>query len=340
MPVQHLPVHYVGALFVILVACLAGLEPGSWSGDHRPALFITTIDGQLFSWFLVCATAMAFIAALLLVAQGVASWQSLRPGLERLAHSCLAPAFGSISERARWDLSLTPPRVKEHAPLVDLANRLFDGPRSPAAFQSPDPFDLASESDLDASLLHSSTWFKLWKASDGALILLQLRKWSAPDGTNFTIPSGGTRDGKPISESSWSQTAAAVVALQYAFALRDILARIMSSLFAAMLCLTLLTCAHLFYIFQGRSSLLLIDLLAVTATSAAAVWVLVGLERDAVLSRLRHTTPGSIDFNWAFVQRIAIYGALPLIAVLGALFPEVAGPVLGWLDPLKKLVTF
>jgi hypothetical protein len=78
----------------------------------------------------------------------------------------------------------------------------------------------------------------------------------------------------------------------------------------------------------------------VTAASVVAVWVLVGFERDAVLSRIRHSTPGRIDFNWAFVQRIAICGVLPLIAVVAALFPEVAGSVLGWLDPLKKMVTF
>ena len=37
------------------------------------------------------------------------------------------------------------------------------------------------------------------------------------------------------------------VALQFAFVLSDIVARTVASLFAAMLCLTFLTAAHLFY---------------------------------------------------------------------------------------------
>ncbi len=340
LPVQHLPLQYVGGLFVTFVVCIVALAPSSWLGFSRPAPLVTTIDGYWFSWFLICATAVGLASAMLLVAQGVASWRRLRAGLERLAHLCIAPAFGSISDHARWDLSLTPPRVKELAPLIKLANRLHHGPRSPSGFEATDPHDLKEEADLEGSLLHSAIWFELWKSSDLALNVLEQRHWSAPDASTFLIPELGHDELKPASTRGWSHTAAAVVALQYAFVLRDILARIMSSLLAAMLCLTLVTCAHLFYVFQGRSSLLTIDLFAVVVASVAAVWVLVGFERDVVLSRLRHTTPGSIDFNWAFVQRVGIYGVLPLIAVVGALFPEVAGSVLGWLDPLKKLVAF
>ena len=64
----------------------------------------------------------------------------------------------------------------------------------------------------------------------------------------------GRRQSDELSAEKQCHMGAVVVALQYAFVVRDIVARMMSSLFAAMLCLTLLTCAHLFYVFQGRSS--------------------------------------------------------------------------------------
>jgi hypothetical protein len=139
---------------------------------------------------------------------------------------------------------------------------------------------------------------------------------------------------------SWFDDCEMLIALQCALVLRDILARVMSCLFTAMACLTLLTAAHLFYLFQGRSAFLTVDLLSVTAASAVSIWLLVSMERDAVLSRLRHKTGGILDINWEFIKRVGIYGILPLLAVLGSLFPEIQQPLFGWLEPLRKLVNF
>ena len=121
---------------------------------------------------------------------------------------------------------------------------------------------------------------------------------------------------------------------------RDIVARTITCLFAAMLCLTLLTASHLFYTFSGRASLLMVDMLAIAGAALSSVWVLVDMERDHVLSRLRDTTPGRLDINWDFIKRIAVYGVLPLLAVIASLFPEVGGTLFGWLEPLRKLSSF
>lgn len=136
---------------------------------------------------------------------------------------------------------------------------------------------------------------------------------------------------------TWFKDCETLVALQFGLVLRDILARVMSCLFTAMLCLTLLTAGHLLYLFQGRSSLLTVDLIAVATTAVISCWLLVAMERDTVLSRLRHTTPGRVDFNWEFMKRIAVYGALPLVAVIGSLFPEVQDSLFGWLDPIRRM---
>ena len=82
------------------------------------------------------------------------------------------------------------------------------------------------------------------------------------------------------------------------------------------------------------------DLLAVAAGAVTSIWILVGMEREPVLSWLRNTTPGRLDFNWAFVQRVAVYGVLPLLAVLASLFPEIGNSLFGWLEPLRKLSSF
>jgi hypothetical protein len=137
----------------------------------------------------------------------------------------------------------------------------------------------------------------------------------------------------------WLTSCEMVVALQFAFVFRDILSRVVSALFAAILTLTFVTSAHLFYVFQARWTYLVIDTLMIIVASSTAMWLLVAIERDHVISLLRNTKPGRVNFDWDFVRRLAIYGLLPLCAVLGALFPELGESLFGWLEPLRRLVS-
>jgi hypothetical protein len=134
--------------------------------------------------------------------------------------------------------------------------------------------------------------------------------------------------------AEWFEVAETIIAVEFALLIREILSRIMSGLFAGMLCLSLVTAAHLLYMFQGRSSFLTLDLLAIAAAALAAIWMLTAMERDVAISRLRNA-PGRV--NWEFIKRIAIYGVLPLLTVIGSLFPEVGGFLFGWIEPLRKL---
>jgi hypothetical protein len=216
-----------------------------------------------------------------------------------------------------------------------------------------------------AALIQSTTWFGLWRLSDALVALMEKTHWlrakavAAPAEVEepAEVVAGaaavGTRrahlqlrrsspESMPdaAERAAWFARGEQLVALQIAFVLRDIVARTITCLFAAMLCLTLLTASHLLYSFNGRASTLTIDLLAVAAAALSAVWILVDMERDHVLSRLKTTTPGRIDFNWDFMKRIGVYGVLPLLAVIAALFPEVGGTLFGWLEPIRRLSGF
>jgi hypothetical protein len=227
-----------------------------------------------------------------------------------------------------------------------------------------------------APLLQSRAWWSLWRVSDKLVTLLEEVPWQrspvslnlpetvSPSSTHSTavlaaMPGVAERHASrerhdlidvdsQVADSgfdaaaitAWFIQCERVVALQCAFLLREVLARIMSSLFTAMLCLAFLTAAHLFYLFQGRSSLLTVDMLTIAGAALLSLWIVIGMERDTVLSRLRVTTPGQVDFNWDFVKRVAIYGVLPLIAVIGSLFPEVGESLFGWMEPLRKLTAF
>ena len=214
-----------------------------------------------------------------------------------------------------------------------------------------------------AAIIQSEAWFGLWKLSDSLVTMLQRTAWrrdataaaartvrreAAPVGIPRVADLTPWYDADPPNReqsgaeppTGWFARCEQLVALQIAFVLRDIVARTITCLFAAMLCLTSLTAAHLLYVFNGRASLLTVDMLAVAATALSAIWILVDMERDHVLSRLRTTTPGRVDINWEFIKRIAVYGVLPLLAVIASLFPEVGGTLFGWLEPLRKLSSF
>jgi hypothetical protein len=74
--------------------------------------------------------------------------------------------------------------------------------------------------------------------------------------------------------------------------------------------------------------------------AVVAIPIVVGIERDPVLSRLRMTTPGRIDLNSDFLKRVALYGVLPLLVVIGSVFPEIGSSLFEWLEPLRQLAAF
>ena len=59
--------------------------------------------------------------------------------------------------------------------------------------------------------------------------------------------------------------------------------------------------------------------------------VLVGLEKDYVLSKAVGSEPG--ELNTEFWLRLIGFGALPLLGLVGHLFPELSGFVSNWVQP-------
>ena len=228
-----------------------------------------------------------------------------------------------------------------------------------------------------AAISQSSTWKELWNLANVIVTLLASTAWQRVTADRAVSPAaspsepavvtyGGPPEGAAVggvstrvkiatvvettagqADSLTKDESAAVfqqceefVALLFAFVLRDVVARTVAALFTALLCLTFLTGAHLMYSFNPRSSLLTVDLLAITGASLTSIWILVSMEREPVLSRLRDTTPGRVNFSWTFAQRLAVYGVFPLIAVLASLFPEIGNSLFSWLEPLRKLTNF
>jgi len=76
------------------------------------------------------------------------------------------------------------------------------------------------------------------------------------------------------------------------------------------------------YPFQPRNEFLFFNWIVILIFIGTVFWIFVQMDRDTVLSLLNDTNPGQIHFSRELVLRILLYVAVPLLALLGAQFPE------------------
>jgi hypothetical protein len=74
-------------------------------------------------------------------------------------------------------------------------------------------------------------------------------------------------------------------------------------------------------------------LVAIVIVMAVFVW----MDRNDVISRIRHSTPGEIDWNWDFVLKGLVYVALPLLTLFATQFPNIGSGLMQLLEPVQRL---
>jgi hypothetical protein len=335
VPARHLPRWYLVvitvSLFVITLLFRSNLA---------------TVEGTAHTMFLGMASLIGVAAALALLAQSLEIWRRLRALLVAMADRPLSAALDRVGlSRLRWHISIIPPDTRDLRVPVGLAAELRDRMQDVAALFGCET-DTALDEVLRADdrerhgaaipLTQSATWLQLWQLSDTLLPALASWRWpNSVDGSG----RAPARDTLPSPVAASLDSCETLIAIMRALALRDMTSRIMSGIFAAVLVLGLLVAAHLLYAFQGRASLLTLDMTVLALASLAAVWILIGMEKDAILSLIWRTTPGRLTFNWSFVGRLVVYGVLPLLLVIGSMFPEVGEELVRVIDPLRKLTS-
>jgi hypothetical protein len=110
---------------------------------------------------------------------------------------------------------------------------------------------------------------------------------------------------------------------------------------ALFILLSLLVMATLLssYPFQPQSTVNTIFLALVVAAVVTLLSTMVGLNRDELLSRITKTTPGQITWDAHFVLNLALFGAVPLLALASSEFPQVRGILFGWIEPLLRALS-
>jgi len=208
--------------------------------------------------------------------------------------------------------------------------------------------ELGRDAHGEAPFQTTATWRRLEELSFAVRLALARGPWArAP--YPAALPEASVAGGKPSAlkpmdaphaPAVFYREAETFLALELAYALRHALVRLLSGLTVALTGLLLILCAHLFYMFQGRTYWLTVDWLALGLSTVAALVLLVKLEKDAVLSRLWSTRPGRVDWSGEFVGRMIVYGALPVVTLFVTFFPEVGQSIFAWLEPVRKVLPY
>jgi hypothetical protein len=332
VPARHLPRWYLAAIAAATCVITTLLLPN-----------VASIEGMPHTLFLGTSSLVGLGAALALMAQSLEIWRRLRVMLLTMAELPLGAALTRLGmARLTWNISIVPPDTRDLRVPVDLAAEVRDRLEDPrvAALLGPESKAALDELLQDGlerrrgaiPLTQSVTWLRLWRLCDTLLPTVESCRWTRCGSRSSQSPATGLSP-----EATCLDCCETLLATTRALVLRDVTARIMSGVFAAMLILGLLAAAHLLYVFQGRASFLTLDMIGLGLASVAAVWMLLGMEKDAILSLIWRTTPGRVTVNWALIQRLIVYGALPLLIVLGSMFPEVGEKLVRLLDPLRRL---
>lgn len=90
------------------------------------------------------------------------------------------------------------------------------------------------------------------------------------------------------------------------------------------------------YPFQPHNLLLWFNSAIILVFVAVALWAFVQMNRDPILSNFNGTTPGKITWDKGFVLRVILYGVVPILALLGAQFPDVIGQFISYIAPAES----
>jgi hypothetical protein len=149
--------------------------------------------------------------------------------------------------------------------------------------------------------------------------------------------SGQWRDetyGTPRECRRGTSAAEDFVALVYANFIQVILIQIRSLIIASCGMFVFIVGSLNVYPFQPKATLRNLTIILLMAIVWVVVLVLTQIRRDATLSRITDTKPGQLGGD--FWLKLLQFGALPLLSLLAAQFPEVANFLFSWLEPASR----
>ncbi len=306
-----------------------------------PSIEGTTFD-RLFGLLFVVVSLLMSLNFL----RFVYVWIVLRRLLWRLSHHPLfaEPLDAGAKERFSGlpKLNITAPALN-HAPLafsIQQAGRLYQTLNRPTLELTASLF--AAETNLQCALKAKAEGH--WRAAladrcaaqtemaEVSKLVVQMleprwRPLHSPAAAEAASPEKET----PV----WVREAELYLASCVASFLHQALAHLQNLALFVTPGMILLLMAITSYPFQPRELFLLFGWMLIVTIVAATLFVFTQMSRDKVLSELSGTAPDQVNWNRDYLYRLALHGLLPILALLGAQFPEVFRQLFTWLSALQ-----
>jgi hypothetical protein len=113
--------------------------------------------------------------------------------------------------------------------------------------------------------------------------------------------------------------------------LRQVFPHILNLIGFGMVGLVALMLAASAYPFPARDTILWISWVALFAGVGVSLYVLVGINRDRIISMISGTAPGRITWDSAFVTHLVVFVLIPVLTLIGAQYPHALGSVFSWM---------
>lgn len=134
----------------------------------------------------------------------------------------------------------------------------------------------------------------------------------------------------------WLERAEALAMMPIALLLREMLARVMQTLFLASGGVLLMVAVLASMPVHSRQTLVGIAWIDVFALSAIALTIFIQADRDELLSRVTGSRAGRITWDGAFVGKALLYAGIPLLTLFASQFPELTDSLGRWLQSLQS----
>jgi hypothetical protein len=266
---------------------------------------VASVEGAAFGRVLFIGTTLGALGASLELGQAAWLARRVRRLLERVRiHPIVGDVEAMEHEPFDWRPALRPAQSPHRLLLRALR----------AAGEQPAPDGAALVSQDRVPVLRTEAW---------RIALTRSGEW--------------LRHGT-ASASALSAEQRKVIAMVISLLLQSLVTRVVRGFGISALLATMLLAGHLLTAFSGRSLALLLDIGLIVVSAALAIHALLTLERDHVLSKLWHGTPGSLNLNSGLVWRAVVYAGLPLLTIISMRFPEVGGQVMAVVEPLRHIL--
>ena len=170
---------------------------------------------------------------------------------------------------------------------------------------------------LQAVKLRSRAHARLSQASTIVVHILK-PYWSS-------MASGSTKD-----EESWYVSAEYFIAGRMAVFIHHLFLHLENLLFSVMAGLLLMLLAVSSYPFQPGDQLLLFNWAIILTAVVLTMVIFVQINRNSTVSLLTTGEPGKVTWNQDFIMKLLIYGVVPILALVGAQFPESLKSIVSW----------